>query len=33
MLTYKCLNELAPPYFAELIELYEPSRTLRSGTS
>ena len=31
MLTCNSLNELAPPYLAELLELYEPSHTLRSG--
>jgi len=32
MLTYKCLNQLAPPYLSELLEVYQPSRSLRSGT-
>jgi hypothetical protein len=32
MLTYKCLNQLAPPYLSELLEIYQPSRPLRSGT-
>ena len=31
ILAYKCLNNLAPPYLMELLEVYEPSRTLRSG--
>jgi hypothetical protein len=32
MLTYKCLHQLAPPYLTELLEIHQPSRTLRSGT-
>ncbi len=31
MLTYKCLNQLAPPYLSELIKVYNPGRALRSG--
>ncbi len=31
-ITYKCLNELAPPYLSELLEQYVPSRNLRSST-
>ncbi len=31
MLVFKCLNGLAPPYLCDLIELYKPSRTLRSS--
>lgn len=30
-LVYKCLNGLAPPYLSELLQLYIPSRTLRSA--
>ena len=30
MLTYKCLNDLAPPYLSELLEDYVPPRSLRS---
>ena len=30
MLTYKCLNDLAPPYLSELLEEYVPTRSLRS---
>ena len=29
--TYKCLNNVAPPHLTELLEVYEPSHTLRSG--
>ena len=32
LLTYKCLNGLAPPYLEELLKPYAPSRSLRSGT-
>ena len=31
LLTYKCLNNLAPPYLCELLEVYQPGRTLRSA--
>ena len=31
LLTYKAINGLAPPYIAELIEQYKPSRSLRSS--
>ena len=31
ILTYKCRNKLAPPYLTDLLEVYEPSLTLRSG--
>ena len=31
LLTYKCLNNLAPSYLCELIEVYQPGRALRSG--
>ena len=31
MLTYKCVNGLAPEYLAELLHLYQPCRTLRSS--
>jgi hypothetical protein len=30
-LTYKCLHDQAPQYLQELIEIYKPSRDLRSG--
>ena len=30
LLTYSCVNGLAPKYLCELISLYKPSRTLRS---
>ena len=30
-ITYKCLNELAPPYLSELLDQYVPSRNLRSS--
>ena len=30
LLVFKCLNGLAPPYLCDLIEQYQPSRTLRS---
>ena len=33
VLTYKSLNEMAPQYLTELIELYRPSRHLRSSSS
>ena len=29
---FKCLNNLAPPYLNELIEIYNPSRSLRSSS-
>ena len=31
LLTYKCLNNMAPPYLKELIKVYEPQRNLRSS--
>ena len=31
LLTYKCLNNAAPEYLCELIQLYKPSRQLRSS--
>ena len=31
LLTFKCLNGLAPSYLSSLIELYKPSRNLRSA--
>ena len=31
LLVFKCLNGLAPPYLSELIEIYVPSRNLRSA--
>ena len=31
MLNYKCLNDLAPSYLADLLELYKPSHSLRFG--
>jgi len=31
LLTYKCLNDLAPDYLCDLIERYKPSRSLRSS--
>ena len=33
VLVYKCLNNLAPSYLSNLIELYSPQRTLRSSNS
>ena len=30
--TFKCLNDLAPSYLSELIEIYTPSRSLRSSS-
>ena len=33
ILTYKCLNDLAPQYLSDLVELYIPPRTLRSSSS
>ena len=30
VLTFKCLNELAPQYLQDLIEIYNPPRALRS---
>ena len=33
LLTYKCLNNLAPEYLTELIEIHQPTRTLRSSNS
>ncbi len=32
LLTYKCLNNLAPNYITELVETYHPPRTLRSSS-
>lgn len=32
LFVYKCLNNLAPLYLSELLEHYNPSRDLRSGT-
>ena len=31
MLVFKCLNGLAPSYLCDIIELYKPSRNLRSS--
>ena len=31
LIVFKCLNGLAPPYLSELIEIYVPSRNLRSA--
>ena len=31
MIVFKCLNGLAPSYLCDLIELYKPSRNLRSS--
>ena len=31
LLVFKCLNGLAPPYLSEMIEIYTPSRNLRSS--
>ena len=31
ILTYKCLNNLAPPYRTDLLDVYGSSYTLRSG--
>ena len=33
LLTFKCLNGLAPKYLSDLIEVYVPSRALRSSSS
>ena len=33
VLAYKCLNNLAPEYLSSLVQLYSPSRTLRSSNS
>ena len=33
LLTFKCLNGLAPSYLSDLIELYKPTRSLRSAES
>ena len=33
LLTFKALNGLAPQYVADMLTIYEPSRTLRSSTS
>jgi hypothetical protein len=33
LLTYKCLNNLAPEYLSELLNLYLPSRSLRSANN
>ena len=33
LLTFKCLNGLAPKYLCDLIEVYVPSRALRSSSS
>ena len=32
LITFKCLNDLAPSYLKELITLYQPNRTLRSSS-
>ena len=32
LITFKCLNNLAPSYLRELLTLYKPSRTLRSSS-
>jgi hypothetical protein len=32
LLTYKALNGLAPPYLAELLQVYQPTRQLRSAS-
>ena len=32
LLTFKCLNGMAPSYLSTLLELYTPSRTLRSAS-
>ena len=32
LITFKCLNNLAPPYLKELLTLYRPNRTLRSSS-
>ena len=31
ILTYKCRNNLAPPYLTEHLDMYEPRHTLRSA--
>ena len=31
MLVYKCLQDIAPPYLRNILQLYIPSRTLRSS--
>ncbi len=33
LLTFKCLNNLAPAYLKELLEVYHPPRALRSASS
>ncbi len=33
LLTYKALNNLAPPYLNQLLQVYTPSRALRSSSS
>ena len=32
LLTFKALNNLAPPYLSQLIVLYNPTRNLRSAS-
>ena len=32
LITFKCLNNLAPSYLKELLTLYRPNRTLRSSS-
>ena len=32
LITFKCLNNLAPPYLKELLTLHRPNRTLRSSS-
>ncbi len=33
LLTFKCLHNLAPEYLSDLLELYNPPRSLRSGSN
>ena len=32
LMTFKALNNLAPVYLSELLEMYQPQRTLRSSS-
>ena len=32
LVTFKCLNQLAPTYLSDLLTIYKPTRTLRSST-
>ena len=33
VLTFKCLNEQAPSYLKDMVEIYNPPRALRSQSS